>query len=175
MADVMDDEAPEGQRERLWDLIDKTPNLTWQLLTKRPHRYKEYLPISGFQNGNVWLGTTCENQHFYDIRWPILRESAERFNCISWISYEPALGPITMHTGVVNGMFKVPDWVIFGGESGSVRRPMEQSWAENIKEECNSFGVKFFMKQMSAQTPAKAKELIPAHLLIHQFPTENHL
>src|ERR1700690_3208874 len=27
MADVMDDEAPEGQRERLWELIDQTPNL----------------------------------------------------------------------------------------------------------------------------------------------------
>src|SRR6185437_14583692 len=34
MADVMDDEAPAGQRERLWALIDDTPHLDWLLLTK---------------------------------------------------------------------------------------------------------------------------------------------
>src|ERR1035438_1812836 len=44
MADILDDDAPEGQRERLWDLIDQTPNLIWQLLTKRPQRYERYLP-----------------------------------------------------------------------------------------------------------------------------------
>jgi protein gp37 len=37
LCDVMDDEAPEGAREDLWRLIDATPNLIWQLLTKRPH------------------------------------------------------------------------------------------------------------------------------------------
>ena len=56
MADVMDDEAPEGARERLWALIDKTPNLIWQLLTKRPQRYARYLPKDGFVHDNVWLG-----------------------------------------------------------------------------------------------------------------------
>ena len=36
MADVFDDEGPVAERERLWRLIDETPNLDWQLLTKRP-------------------------------------------------------------------------------------------------------------------------------------------
>lgn len=165
MADVMDDEAPAGARERLWALIDATPHLTWQLLTKRPHRYARYLPSTGFKHGNAWLGTTAESQPYYDVRWPELNRAAKMFDLKSFISYEPAIGSLTMQ-----GFDEFPDWLIFGGESGAGRRPMKLAWAENIKIECEEFGVSFFMKQMSAQTPTKAKELIPANLLIHEFP-----
>jgi len=60
MMDVMDDEAPMGVREQLWNTINLTPNLTWLLLTKRPQRYDRYLP-ERFENNNVWLGFTAEN------------------------------------------------------------------------------------------------------------------
>jgi len=63
-----------------------------------------------------------------------------------------------------------PDWIIFGGESGSRRRPVDAAWAEALQSECQEFNCAFFMKQMSASTPAKGKALIPAHLLIHEFP-----
>ena len=63
-----------------------------------------------------------------------------------------------------------PDWIIFGGESGPRRRPVDAAWAETIQRECKEFGAAFFMKQMSAFTPAQAKGLIPAHLLIQEFP-----
>lgn len=169
MADVMDDEAPAGQRDRLWKLIDNTPNLIWQLLTKRPQRYKKYLPAN-FKHDNVWLGTSTEDQSSYDLRWPILREAADMRGTISWISYEPALSSITLRTPDVNGRFKVPDWLICGGESGEGRRHMEQEWAEKIEKECRLFGVKFFMKQFSARTPEEGKKLIPPCLLIHEFP-----
>lgn len=174
LADVMDDEAPEGARERLWGLIDITPNLIWQLLTKRPQRYTSYLPPDGFRHENVWLGTSAENQHFYDIRWGVLRIIAKEFDCVSWISYEPALGPLSMIDSPIahidDGYVKSPDWIICGGESGPGHRSMDQKWAENIQCECEGIGVKFFMKQMSAATPDKGKDLIPAHLLIREFP-----
>lgn len=168
MCDVMDDEWPDGVRERLWALIDATPHLTWQLLTKRPQRYQRYLP-SGFKYGNVWLGTTCESQEYYNSRWPVLREAAEKHGLYSWISYEPALGPLTMK---VSGLsyFKVPDWIICGGESGNGRRPFDRKWADDVKNECQLYGVKFFMKQFGARTPEEGKKLIPPELLIHQFP-----
>jgi protein gp37 len=170
MADVMDDEAPAGQRERLWELIDNTPHLIWQLLTKRPQRYARYLP-SRFKNWNVWLGTSTENQKNYDLRWPILARQRERYAGLVpvFVSYEPALGPLTIEGHLRYGA-GVPDWVICGGESGSGRRPMEQSWAESLLNECREADVQFFMKQMSAQTPEKGAALIPLHLLIHQTP-----
>lgn len=164
MADVMDDESPEGQLQRLWALIDQTPYLLWQLLTKRPSRYATNFPVR-FRYPNVVLGTTAENQHFYDIRWPILDDISSRRGMPSFISYEPALGPLTMR-----GFANKPDWIIFGGETGSGRRPMERAWADNLLAECLEYGVAFFMKQMSAATPKRAAALIPAELLIRQFP-----
>lgn len=169
MCDVMDDEWPDGVRERLWDLIDKTPNLIWQLLTKRPQRYGKYLPSEGFRHYNVWLGCTAETQEFFDIRFPSLGEWSALCGYTTWISYEPALGPITMKNGFCHERHR-PDWIIFGGETGNNRRPMQLSWAESIKSECEEWGVKFFMKQMSARTPDEAKNLIPTHMLVQQFP-----
>jgi protein gp37 len=166
MADVMDDEAPKVERERLWRLIDDTPNLIWQLLTKRPQRYERYLPVK-LRHGNVWLGTTAENQENFDLRWPILARECDRRDLLSWISYEPALGPLTM-----TGFPIWPRWVIFGGESGVNRRNCEQKWAEDLLAEIREYQpfVAFFMKQMSARTPAQGKALIPAHLRIQEFP-----
>ncbi len=174
MADVMDDEAPEGARKRLWGLIDATPNLTWQLLTKRPHRYTRFLPAM-FKSWNVWLGTSVENQEFYDVRWPILAEVRDRYAGLltTFISYEPALGPLTIESHAYRLGVGVPDWIIMGGESGAGRRPMQQEWAENLNRECEEQAVKFFMKQMSARTPEEGAKLIPASLLIRQFPNEN--
>jgi hypothetical protein len=43
----------------------------------------------------VWLGTTCENQHFYDVRWPILHSIARSMDLVSWVSYEPAIGSLS--------------------------------------------------------------------------------
>lgn len=171
MADVMDDEAPEGQRERLWELIDKTPFLTWQLLTKRPQRYERYLPET-FKHWNVWLGTSAEDQANYDLRWPILAKQRTRFAGLVpvFISYEPALGPLTLckHSHLLD--VGVPDWLICGGESGDNRRPMEEKWATDIQRECMAVGTKFFMKQMSARTPSDGAKLIPASLLVREFP-----
>jgi len=173
MADVMDDEAPEGQRERLWELIDRTPYLIWQLLTKRPQRYNRYLPQS-FAHNNVWLGMSAENQEFYDVRWPALRLVALDYELVSFVSYEPALGPLSMDKWAENApnddAADFPDWLICGGESGNGRRLMEQTWAEKLHEEATHAGVKFFMKQLSARTPEEGAKLIPAHLLIREFP-----
>jgi protein gp37 len=178
MADVMDDEAPEGQRDRLWRLIDATPNLFWQLLTKRPQRYVRYLPKQGFKHDNVILMATVESQEFYASRITALYRAAgdlETRNSFTrganqrvptGISYEPALGPLSIRE--YPGLR--PDWLIFGGETGAGRRPIQIRWAEDIKDECEEFGIAFFMKQVSAHTPARASALIPSHLLVRQFP-----
>ncbi|MHB1674646.1 MAG: DUF5131 family protein [Acidobacteriaceae bacterium] len=158
---------PAGALDHLYATIDATPNLIWQLLTKRPHRYMRRLP-KRFEHVNVWLNTTAEGQHFYDVRWPILNEFRRTpgwENIPLWISYEPAIGPVT-----TRGFNFKPDWIIFGGESGPRRRPVDAAWAETIQRECKEFGAAFFMKQMRAFTPAQAKALIPAHLLVQEFP-----
>lgn len=167
MADIMDDEAPAGELDKLLAEIDRTPNLIYQLLTKRPHRYATKLPAE-FPLQNVWLGATAENQHYYNVRWDVLRRLRDvpaYRDLPLWISYEPALGPLTLQRFVDK-----PDWLICGGESGNGRRAMERGWIEDLLGECREFGVKFFMKQMSARTPEAGMKLIPEELLIRQYP-----
>jgi protein gp37 len=62
------------------------------------------------------------------------------------------------------------DWIIVGGESGPSARPMHPEWARAIRDQCQSAGVAFFMKQMTSKAP------IPADLLVRHMPalTETH-
>ena len=111
LADVFDEEAPVGALDDLMELITMTPNLDWQVLTKRP---TEALRVMGTDLTklfpNIWLGVSAEDQDNYNSRWTKMCEmkATKKF-----ISYEPALGPINIE--IFN---EKPDWLICGGESG---------------------------------------------------------
>jgi protein gp37 len=159
LADVFDNKVDRAWRSDLFELIRKTPELDWLLPTKRPENCRRMLP-SDWEDGyaNVWLGTTAEDQHHYDGRWPILRAIPAR---VHFISYEPALGPLQIESAS-HGAY--PDWIICGGESGSGARYMEPQWARNLRDQCEELDVAFFMKQMTAKQP------IPEDLLVREFP-----
>lgn len=61
MADVFEDhpQLPEP-RKRLWDLIEATPDLHWQLLTKRAGNVAGMVPWGGSWPPNVWIGCSAE-------------------------------------------------------------------------------------------------------------------
>lgn len=95
-------------RDRLFRLIDATPYLDWQLLTKRPENILKMWPRLGFPDAgiqgtlgrrlylsNVWLGTTVENQEQADKRIPELlkcRDLSPRL----FLSCEPLLEPVCL-------------------------------------------------------------------------------
>lgn len=56
------------------------------------------------------------------------------------------------------------DWIIVGGESGGGARQMDADWARSVRDQCESAGVPFFMKQMTK------KGTIPDDLMVRQFP-----
>ncbi len=163
LADVFDNKAPTGARGDLFDLIRQTPMLDWLMLTKRPENITKMLP-DDWGNGypNVWLGTTAEDQAYYDRRWQVLRKIPAK---LRFISYEPALGLLNIagHWG------HRPDWIICGGESGANARYMEPQWAYNLRDQCQRLRVAFFMKQMTKKAP------IPTDLLIREFPEQHRL
>lgn len=105
---------------------------------------------------NIWLGSTCEDQEHFDRRYPILSNIPAR---VHFISYEPALGPLT-----IRDAYPVPEWIICGGESGAGARYMELAWARDLRDECATARVPFFFKQTTGKAP------IPADLLVRQFP-----
>ena len=139
MCDWADKNAPEGQRERLWELIRETPALRWQLLTKRAPNIAKCLP-DDWGNGysNVWLGVTVENRKHGLRRLEVLREIPAS---VRFLSVEPLLedlGDLDL-TGI--------GWVIVGGESGHHARAMQPEWVERIETRCREQNTPFFFKQ----------------------------
>lgn len=156
----------DNARDRLFDLIEETPNLDWLLLTKRPENVGFKLPK------NVWIGTSVEDQKTADERIPLLLETPA---ALRWLSIEPLLGPVDLthiqfpneHGNtedwnainqciMTNGVDDptllgvddpIIDWVVVGGESGPDARPMHPDWARSIRDQCVAAGVPFFFKQ----------------------------
>jgi protein gp37 len=130
-----------GELKKLWPLIRATPNLIWQLLTKRPARIKKFLPDDwGTGYPNVWLGTTIEdNAYTYRLNHLLAAPAVCHF-----VSYEPAVGPIDKLD------YSSVDWVIFGGESGSGFRQHKPEWARDSLASCRKHGKAFFYKQGSS-------------------------
>lgn len=136
-----DHPTAQALRPDLFRLMRATPDLDWQLLTKRPERIAQCLPTDwGDGWPNVWLGTSVEDMRV-SARVDSLRviPAAVRF-----ISYEPALGPLDDLD--LTGL----DWVIFGGESGPRFRPANLDWARSMRDRCGSANIAFFFKQSAA-------------------------
>ncbi len=154
LSDWLDNKVPKQWRLDLAALIAATPELDWLLLTKRIELFDRLAPWSRHAvPSNVWIGVTCENQDYFDRRYPLLHD----IKAVRFISYEPALGPLVL------GKAR-PDWIICGGESGAGARLMQPAWARSLRDECHAAGVAFFMKQMTGKKP------IPADLIVRQFP-----
>lgn len=51
------------------------------------------------------------------------------------------------------------NWIIAGGESGPGWREMNMDWCRNIRDQCVSANVPFFLKQTSGNHPIKEPEL----------------
>lgn len=153
-------EEADPWRDEAWDIMRKTPHLTYLLLTKRPERIMQSLPHD-WVLPNVWLGVTAENQEQADKRIPYL----DNLGCTTFVSVEPMLSFVFLNLSIDPFI----DWVICGGESGPNARMMKPEWAESLKQQCNDAGVPFFMKQMSGTSKAQ-REAIPDYLFQRQFP-----
>ena len=165
MCDVFDKNAPDGQRERLWQLIRDTPNLTWLLLTKRAPNIRKYLPNDwGDGYENVWLGVTVEDIEHGLKRANILNGIPAR---LRFLSCEPLLEDIGPELSWV--MDDGIGWVIVGGESGPNARPIKREWIDRIRVDCDMLNVPFFFKQWSAPAAWKADHLLDGKE-VREFP-----
>ena len=176
MSDTFHEKVPFEFQAKIFDIIGKCHQHTFQILTKRVDNMcaflNRYYDDPAYDNApknykHCWLGVTCENQKTADERIPILLQipAAVRF-----VSIEPMLGPIELRciigdprrrcvydclrgtVAVQNNVVKDPvcgsiDWVIVGGESGPNARPMHPDWVRGIRDQCIAVKVPFFFKQ----------------------------
>lgn len=157
LADWLDNRVPKAWRTDLGDLIDRTPELDWLLLTKRPENFVKLSPWVTSPR-NVWLGVSCEDQKHFDKRWAVMATTPAT---VRFVSYEPALGPLSL-----DSVDPLPDWMIAGGESGQGRRPVDLAWLRSARDQCREAGVPFFLKQIDK------RRVIPEDLMVREFPVD---
>ena len=112
-------ESADSWRDEAWEIIQRTPRHTYQILTKRPERIKGHLPRICFYCAmnpddpgptpslclaspttghlwwpwpNVWLGTSVEMDLYMSRVYILLRIPAR----VHFLSAEPLLGPLNL-------------------------------------------------------------------------------
>lgn len=180
LADWLDNAVPIEWLIDLLDLIRRTPDLDWLLLTKRIGNFEArlreakdaidfdkqrdlWLFIKAWLNGeeipqNVWAGASIVNQEEADRDIPKLLTVRAP---IHFLSMEPLLGPVHIrdhwlihhHSGDA-----AIDWVIVGGESGPGARPMHPDWARALRDQCAVAGTPLLFKQWGEWLPINQQE-----------------
>lgn len=173
LADVFED-RPElvGPRARLLDLIFRTPELDWLLLTKRPENIERLWDEAATEWGepgtlampmsNVWLGTSIACQEDADRNIPLLLQVPAS---VRFVSAEPLIGLVDL-TGLFPGRCacevcattsvrctasRAPlDWLIVGGESGPRARPCDREWIRGLRDQAKAAGIACFIKQLGS-------------------------
>jgi protein gp37 len=136
MSDLLHEDVPLDFILRAFEVMNDTPQHTYQILTKRSQRLKEvdhHLPWSE----NIWMGVSVENREYTHRIGDLLETRA----AVKFLSIEPLLGPV--------GRLRLKgiDWVIVGGESGPKCRPVDGAWITSIRDQCVRARVPFFFKQ----------------------------
>lgn len=165
MADVFEwHPLLDSVRPQLWELIEHTPWLDWQLLTKRPMNIARMLPSDWLEQPrpNVWLGTSVEDQERAQLRIPRLLEVPA---AVHFLSCEPLLGPLDLRPWL-----EQMEWVITGGESGPRHRGFDVGWVRDINAQCAGGGVAHFFKQHGGRTHAEGGCLLDG-VEVKEFPS----
>ncbi len=140
MSDLFHDGVPDSFIDQVLDVIKRTPQHTYQVLTKRAERLPDFFKDRVVPD-NMWLGVSVE-----DVKYglPRINELRKVKAPIRFLSIEPLLEDL--------GNFDLSGihWVIVGGESGPGARPMQEAWVESIQDQCTSSNVPFFFKQWGA-------------------------
>jgi len=147
MSDLFHPQVPFEFIDKVGDIINRTQQHTYQILTKRSERMLEYFSEMFWPTTNVHLGVSVELQK-YTPRIEDLLEipAAKRF-----VSFEPLLGEIKL----LDGYFSDSEWhgldyIIIGAESigGAAGRECKLEWAESLVDQAKAAGVLCGVKQI---------------------------
>lgn len=172
LADIFEDHPViEGVRDRIWRetlpaldalrLPDGRPAAVLLALTKRAQIARDWYDTHGCPD-TVWPGVSVEDQRYADARLDIMAGLPRL-----WLSMEPLLGPVVLTDTYLAAL----NWIIVGGESQAGARPMDLAWARSLRDQCQTAGVWFFVKQLGGHPNARADIAdFPADLQIQEVP-----
>jgi protein gp37 len=155
MSDLFHADVPVAFVRTVFEVMLSADSHIFQVLTKRPARMARFVRHhaglfgEGRVPGHIWLGTSVESQ-----------EVAFRVNqlrripaTIRFLSCEPLLGPLYLRLHDIH-------WLIAGGESGVIHRPLSLDWVRSLRDACRDAGVPFFFKQVGGRTPKAGGRLL---------------
>ena len=157
MSDLFHKLVPFDFVDRVFDTMDAADWHTFQVLTKRSSRMRDYIIRRYGDKGSpahVWLGVSVED----GTKLSRVRQLAQAPIPVRFLSVEPLIGPIGKLplTGI--------GWVIVGGESGPRARPMDEQWVRDVRDQCTDAGVPFFFKQWGEQERAAALQTLLSNI-----------
>ncbi|MFM9589818.1 DUF5131 family protein [Streptomyces scabiei] len=101
MSDLFHKDVPDAYIAEVFSVMARTPQHTYQVLTKRHGRMRSLLSRPSFRDSlahladwplpNVWLGVSVEDQKRADLRIPALVDTPA---AVRFLSCEPLLGPV---------------------------------------------------------------------------------
>ncbi|RLG71954.1 MAG: hypothetical protein DRO11_03310 [Methanobacteriota archaeon] len=135
MGDLFGAWVPNQWISLVFDVIAKTPQHQYLLLTKNPGRYLEL----DFFPGNAWFGlTVTKNKELGKLR---LARELLGMGAKTWVSIEPLLEDLDLPNNIgVN-------WVVIGAQTGSKNRVKPGSrWVQRIVDLSHRNKIPVFMK-----------------------------
>lgn len=191
MTDLFGEWVTDDMLDVIFAAFAMRPDVTFQVLTKRPDRMARYMnipathlmvtrcmvnfrdhtePVGPWPLPNVWCGTSVEDQQTADFRIPhLLRVPAK----VRFHAQEPLIGPVNLNEGswfFPFGKHSPIHWCITGGESGDGFRDCDPKWQADIVEQCKGAGVAVFVKQDSGRLPGKQGRIPLAVWQHKEFP-----
>ena len=169
MTDPWGEWVPDEWLDRAFAIMVLAKQHTFQVLTKRPDRMKNYwltpdrsqkildmmlyytadpannsglsveLPIP-----NIWLGASAGTQRSLDKFTPDLMATPA---VVCFLSCEPLLEEITISGQCLDNL----NWIIVGGESGPGARPCHIDWIRSLVKQCHQTKTAVFVKQLGGQ------------------------
>lgn len=169
MSDMFHDQIPLDFMRQVWDVMERTPQHTYQVLTKRARRLPKVfrnldgrtVPLRTLPN--VWLGVSIESDR-YVFRANHLRNTPA---AVRFLSLEPLLESLPSLD-----LMDI-DWVIIGCESGRGARPFDLDWARDLRDRCAESGTAFFVKQLPGERRRSVlhdMEQFPEDVRIREYP-----
>ena len=194
MADLFAEGVEDEWIDRAFAVMALCPQHTFQVLTKRPERMREYIaarseekgqtalvaafpftPLRPRDNLNDEVGKTLYAIESVVRRWPLPNiwlgtsvEDRARLSRMDDLRATPAAVRFVSAEPLLEDLGTLNltgiHQVIVGGESGPRRRVVDLAWARSIRDQCQAADVKFFMKQVDKVAA------IPPDLMIREMP-----
>jgi protein gp37 len=127
--------------QRVFKVMNDTPQHTYQILTKRHHELLNYSNKLNWTD-NIWMGVSVGSMASVR-KIDNLRKCGAKHK---FLSVEPLIEELTDLN--LDGV----ELVFVGGESGvGDIRPMKHEWVKRVKEACEKYNTTFFFKQWGTE------------------------